>query len=37
MKLEKINEIIMIEGRGLDSNVYVFEDIIVDTGTGDNI
>ena len=27
----------MIEGRGLDSNVYVFEDIIVDTGTGDNI
>ena len=27
----------MVEGRGLDSNVYVFEDIIVDTGTGDNI
>jgi hydroxyacylglutathione hydrolase len=35
--LEKINEIIMVEGRGVDSNVYVFEDIIVDTGTGDNI
>ena len=27
----------MIEGFGSDSNIYVFDDIIVDTGTGDNI
>ena len=27
----------MIEGMGYDSNIYIFEDIIVDTGTGDNI
>lgn len=26
----------MIEGIGNDSNVYIFKDIIVDTGTGDN-
>lgn len=26
----------MIEGIGYDSNVYIFEDVIVDTGTGDN-
>ncbi len=35
--LKKINDILMIEGMGSDSNVYVFDDIIVDTGTGDNI
>ena len=35
--LKKINDIIMVEGMGSDSNVYVFDDIIVDTGTGDNI
>jgi hydroxyacylglutathione hydrolase len=35
--LKKIKDIIMIEGIGFDSNVYVFEDVIVDTGTGDNI
>jgi hydroxyacylglutathione hydrolase len=35
--LPKINDIIVIEGRGNDSNVYVFEDIIVDTGTGQNM
>jgi hydroxyacylglutathione hydrolase len=35
--LPKINDIIVIEGRGHDSNVYVFEDIIVDTGTGQNM
>jgi hydroxyacylglutathione hydrolase len=35
--LPKINDIIVIEGRGYDSNVYVFEDIIVDTGTGQNM
>ena len=27
----------MIEGFGSDSNIYVFDDVIVDTGTGDNI
>lgn len=35
--LRKINDIIMIEGIGFDSNVYVFEDVIVDTGTGQNM
>jgi hydroxyacylglutathione hydrolase len=35
--LRKINDIIVIEGIGYDSNVYVFEDIIVDTGTGQNM
>ena len=27
----------MIEGAGSDCNIYVFDDVIVDTGTGDNI
>ncbi len=35
--MPKINDIIVIEGRGYDSNVYVFEDVIVDTGTGQNM
>jgi len=35
--LEKINDIVIIEGMGYDSNIYIFEDVIVDTGTGDNI
>lgn len=35
--LKKINDILIVEGMGSDSNVYVFDDIIVDTGTGDNI
>ena len=35
--MPKLNDIIVIEGRGYDSNVYVFEDIIVDTGTGQNM
>jgi hydroxyacylglutathione hydrolase len=35
--LDKINDILIIEGIGYDSNIYVFEDVIVDTGTGDNI
>jgi hydroxyacylglutathione hydrolase len=35
--LRKINDIIVIDGMGYDSNVYVFEDIIVDTGTGKNM
>ena len=37
MNLKKINNILMIEGLGSDSNIYVFDDVIVDTGTGDNI
>ena len=35
--MRKINDIIVIDGMGYDSNVYVFEDIIVDTGTGQNM
>ena len=35
--MPKINDIIVIEGMGYDSNVYVFEDVIVDTGTGQNM
>ena len=27
----------MIEGDGSDCNIYVFDDVIVDTGTGDNM
>ncbi len=27
----------MIEGTGYDSNIYVFDNVIVDTGTGENI
>jgi glyoxylase-like metal-dependent hydrolase (beta-lactamase superfamily II) len=26
----------MIEGVGFDSNIYIFDDVIVDTGTGEN-
>jgi glyoxylase-like metal-dependent hydrolase (beta-lactamase superfamily II) len=37
INLEKINDIVIIEGMGYDSNIYIFEDVIVDTGTGDNI
>lgn len=35
--MRKINGIVMVEGRGFDSNVYVFEDVLVDTGTGENM
>lgn len=35
--MSKLNNIIVIEGRGYDSNVYVFDDVIVDTGTGQNM
>jgi len=35
--MEKINDIFMIEGMGFDSNVYIIGDMIVDTGTGENI
>jgi glyoxylase-like metal-dependent hydrolase (beta-lactamase superfamily II) len=35
--MRKINDILMVEGRGFDCNVYVFEDVLVDTGTGENI
>jgi len=34
--MEIIDNVVIIEGIGYDSNVYIFEDIIVDTGTGDN-
>lgn len=32
-----MEDIVVIEGKGYDSNIYIFEDVIVDTGTGDNI
>jgi len=35
--MKKINDIIFIEGIGFDSNVYVIDDLIVDTGSGENI
>lgn len=35
--MQKIDGIVMVEGRGFDSNVYVFEDVLVDTGTGENM
>ncbi|AXV37472.1 MAG: MBL fold metallo-hydrolase [Methanobacterium sp. BRmetb2] len=35
--MDKINDILIIEGTGFDSNIYVFDDVMVDTGTGDNI
>ena len=35
--MEIIDNVVIIEGIGNDSNVYIFEDVIVDTGTGDNI
>ena len=34
--MDIIDDVIIIEGIGYDSNVYIFEDVIVDTGTGDN-
>ena len=37
INLRRINDIIIIEGIGYDSNIYVFEDVIVDTGTGENM
>lgn len=33
----QMEDIVVIEGKGYDSNIYIFEDVIVDTGTGDNI
>ena len=35
--MDKINDVVIIEGIGYDSNIYIFEDVMVDTGTGDNI
>ena len=35
--MNKINDILIIEGIGFDANIYVFEDVMVDTGTGDNL
>lgn len=34
--MEKINDVVFIEGLGYDSNVYLIGDIIVDTGAGSN-
>lgn len=34
--MKKFNDITMIEGIGFDSNIYLFDDVIVDTGTGEN-
>lgn len=34
--MKKFNDITMIEGIGFDSNIYVFDDVVVDTGTGEN-
>jgi len=34
--MEKINDIICIDGYGSDSNCYLIDDIIIDTGTGMN-
>lgn len=36
-KLKKFRDIIFIEGINYDSNIYVFDDVIVDTGTGQNM
>ena len=35
--MDQIDDIVIIEGHGYDSNIYIFEDVIVDTGTGDNM
>ncbi len=35
--MRQIDGIIMVEGKGFDCNVYVFEDVLVDTGTGENM
>ncbi|MDR2624278.1 MAG: MBL fold metallo-hydrolase [Methanobrevibacter sp.] len=34
--MEKINDVVCIEGLGMDSNSYILDNIIVDTGTGLN-
>jgi glyoxylase-like metal-dependent hydrolase (beta-lactamase superfamily II) len=34
--MKKFNNVTMIEGVGFDSNIYIFDDVIVDTGTGEN-
>lgn len=34
--MKKFNNVTMIEGIGFDSNIYLFDDVIVDTGTGEN-
>jgi glyoxylase-like metal-dependent hydrolase (beta-lactamase superfamily II) len=35
--LQKFNDVVFIEGVGYDSNVCIFDDVIVDTGTGQNM
>ena len=34
--MRKINGIVMVEGN-VDCNVYVFQDVLIDTGTGKNM
>ncbi|WP_413824717.1 MBL fold metallo-hydrolase, partial [Methanobrevibacter sp. UBA337] len=34
--MEKIGNIICIPGKDLDSNIYIVDDIIFDTGTGEH-
>jgi glyoxylase-like metal-dependent hydrolase (beta-lactamase superfamily II) len=34
--MEKINDVVFIEGLGYDSNVYLIGDIMIDTGAGSN-
>ncbi len=34
--MQKFNQVKVIEGIGFDSNIYLFDDVIVDTGTGEN-
>ena len=34
--MKKFNNVTMIEGIGFDSNIYLLDDVIVDTGTGEN-
>lgn len=35
--MEKVDEIIVIMGKGRDSNTYIIEDTIIDPGSGENI
>ena len=35
--MEKINDVVCIQGFMIDSNSYIFDDVIVDTGTGSNM
>jgi hydroxyacylglutathione hydrolase len=37
VKMKSFNDIFMVEGIGYDCNVYIFDDVMIDTGTGQNI